>query len=220
MHFKISAEIFTCKGDRNPLRYISVYRAWIFEHDDSKKELAIGSMTFTLVDVESALLDRQPIYDIFLTDSDLMGYFSRLYKQLDERATFKFHFRQFAGGNRNLLILNSLEMRPAFRRQKLGLIATVEIVRQFRSSVGVIAMVPAPLEIVESVPNIGSQVEGPSRKELRLRKQVTAKLKKYFSLVGFHSLSGTDLMVRGSQEPLPFSETLQEDRGHPRALGQ
>lgn len=220
MHFNISVEVDAGEHDLGPHRYISKYHAWICDYEEDEEgeecesEFAVGQMTFTLVDVDSALLDQQPIYDIFDTDGELMDYYFALYRQLDGITTFKRRVERFIRWSRNLLILNTLEIQPKFRGRNYGLLATLEIVQHFRSSVGLIAMTPAPLQIVESVPRKGSQVEGSSKEELRLRNRAIAKLKKYYAGGGFHSLSGTALMVRDPNEPLPFAEILQEDQGY------
>jgi hypothetical protein len=113
--------------------------------------------------------------------------------------------------NFNLLILDRIEILPAYRGGGAGLLILIGLIERFGAGAGVIALKPFPLQFEEKQPHNSSawakrlRLEDLPRNE-RMSKE---KLKQYYGKLGFVEMKSTPFMFRGMAWELPSVEQLR-----------
>jgi GNAT superfamily N-acetyltransferase len=201
-----------CAGDEPPSRYAHEYEGAIraMDEDYSPAE-TIGSFRVFVLDVESAVNERESIFDVFDWRAETLPFFEALY---EEDASFNAAASRVladeCGGlwEPNILILDRLEIHPEFRRRRYGLQALQALMEEFRLGVGIMAMKPFPLQFEGGDPATRRSASQPasSRQVKGTFTSCRAKLRRYYSELGFRLVPKTDIMIRAADKPIPHVE--------------
>lgn len=202
-------------ADDEPSRFLFEAGGKLVLTDDDDNKTEVGVFSAMTVDVQAAIVERESVFDIFDSDSTSIGYFDALYDH--DSCDFKPEVVNVAYGddylwNPNLLILDRLAVYPEHRGHGIGLLALRALIHRLRVGVGLIAMKPYPLQfearlLDESDLNKGKRL-GLDGFKLSQQK-ATAKLKKYYSRLGFKAVPRTEYMVRSVELPLPSVTSLR-----------
>jgi hypothetical protein len=109
----------------------------------------LGRFIVKQVDVDSAVIEGDSVFDIFDLSASTIGYFEDLYDY--RTATFKDSVlraldceHQYVPSS--LLIIDRLELAPAYRGLGAGLDAMKMLISRFRVGAGMVAVKPFPLQ--------------------------------------------------------------------------
>jgi GNAT superfamily N-acetyltransferase len=164
-----------------------------------------GTFSVMVLDLESAVNERESVFEVFDAHQSTIGYFEALY---EEDASFKPGVVKvaFGGDERwspNLLILDRLMILERHRGSGLGLEVLASLIAYFRTGTGLIAMKPFPLQFEHDAgtrPNFEEFALGRFTKSER---SSTAALRRYYRKLGFQLVPGTEYMVLSSDADLP-----------------
>lgn len=182
---------------------------------DDDNEIELGAFSAMVVDVQSAIVEHESVFDVFDSHSTSITYFQELYDH--GSGDFKPRVLKVAYGdnyylwNPNLLILDRLIVYPEHRGHGVGLLALRALIQRLRVGVGLIAMKPFPLQYEAKFLD---ESDADERKRLGLedfklpQPKATAKLKKYYGRLGFKTVPRTEYMVRSVELPLPPEASL------------
>jgi GNAT superfamily N-acetyltransferase len=101
------------------------------------------------IDVDSAVVEGESVFDIFDYSATTIGYFEDLYDY--HRADFKDSVLRTLGCANEyvpstLLIVDRLELKPEYRGRGIGLQAMKILISRFRVGAGIAAIKPFPLQ--------------------------------------------------------------------------
>ncbi len=193
--------------DDEPSRYIKALEGYVLVHTGMRRE-RIGRFKIFVIDVELAINDGSSVFDVFDTYSETYGYWS-LYS-----SPFQFKkkvINAFPEGDRwkpNILILDRMEIFPRHRGKGIGLRSLRCLQREFSTGCGIVAMKPFPLQFEGGLP--APNEESPEFVELALgtfdrnERRATAKLRAYYSRLGFVRVPRTDYMVADPLVSMPL----------------
>lgn len=204
--------------DEEPSRYVKTISGTIkVLGDDGDGETDAGTFRVFIVDAESAINDHEPVFDVFDTFSATAAYFELYTPNMDFKPKV---VRALGGDDRwgpGMLILDRLEILPAYRGQAIGLRVLRWLCLQFSMGCGIIAMKPFPLQFEGGVPAKNKQKD--SFQTLRLDtfssnlSVATKKLRRYYGRLGFVSVPRTPFMVADPMRPTPtFYGLLDADQ--------
>ncbi|MCT7295490.1 hypothetical protein N5J06_22405 [Ralstonia sp. CHL-2022] len=208
--------------DYEPSRFVWEWAGHVELLDaETRAASEIGTFAVRYVDAESAMNARESLFDVFDSDSTTIDYYAALY----EGAWFKdglagFELSEDYGQSANLLILDRLLIRPAYRSRGFGLAALAALIRRFGMGAGLIAMKPFPLQFEHSFAKRDAGGNAPAADEYELRvfsgsrRTATAKLKRYYAALGFKTVRNTEFMVRPPAAPLPEPHSLRQRWEH------
>ena len=167
--------------------------------DDREKSTLVGTMRAFFVDIEEAAINGDDPYSVLDQEEATAPFYPVLFNARTN--DFKASICRLAGGDtwsRNLLILDRLEILPAYRGKHLGLACLYRCMQQHRHGAGLVALKCFPLQFEHKVPN-GSEVKWHQKmkmevlgKELRTCR---SKLASYYSLLGFKRIGKTEFMI-------------------------
>lgn len=200
-------------GDEEPSRFIHQLDGRIeLLLDDDAKRLAIGKFSALVVDVESAINERVHPFDVFDSHRATAPYYRPLFL---ERSWTGADFRTpvvkaFYGEDEpwrpNLLILDRVTVFPEHRGNGVGLLAIRGLIKRFRMGVGLVVMIPFPLQF-EADPVTPVDFEERSRLGLDQFNmgydRALAKLRSYYATLGFRTIPRTRLMGLATDRKLP-----------------
>lgn len=200
-------------GDEEPSRFIHQLDGRIeLLLDDDAKRLAIGKFSALVVDVESAINERVHPFDVFDSHRATAPYYRPLFL---ERSWTGADFRTpvvkaFYGEDEpwrpNLLILDRVTVFPEHRGNGVGLLAIRGLIERFRMGVGLVVMIPFPLQF-EADPVTPVDFEERSRLGLDQFNmgydRALAKLRSYYATLGFRTIPRTRLMGLATDRKLP-----------------
>lgn len=164
-------------------------------------EFKIGEFQARTIDVVSAIEDDYDLFAVFDEESVTYGFFDELFgldfelKPAVKRAT---RVNDFGLGT-NLLILERLEILPAWRGQGHGHAAMIGMMRWFRTGMGLIALKAFPLQF-ESGFKLGSDYRpeyGLEDFKINLT-GARAKLMQHYANLGFKRIGKRGYMVRST----------------------
>lgn len=142
-------------------------------------------------------------YAHVILDSNKAPFSSRLEKLLgDEIWDF------------NLLILDRIEILPAYRGHGIGLLTLISLIQRFGEGAGVVGIKPFPLQFEPKQNRSSSEWA----KSLRLeeltseRKKAKEKLKLYYGKLGFVEMKSTPFMFFNTAWALPSVEQLRAQK--------
>lgn len=183
----------------------------LFGIDDNDDRELIGKFRVYYVDVECAINEGEPIFDVRdAHSSHLEEYFEPVFGS--EAPDFSNRLLDLLGHEVlgcNLLILDRLEVLPQYRGKGLGLSVLRHMITRFSSGAALVAMKPFPLQF-EAAPSSAAEKKWRTRlslAQLPTDKDVaTEKICQYYSKLGFLSLGSTPMMVMSTAWSLPFIE--------------
>jgi len=163
-----------------------------------------GRFVVYYLDIAGALTAHYPLFDVMDALQVTTDYWSAL---LESDGRLRPELERLVGDppfDLNLLILDRLELLPAYRGRGLGLRVLCEMIRRFSPGAGIVAMQPFPLQFQ----NRRGEVEtDPWRRSLKLpggvKRSALQTLRRHYAKLGFVRVPKTDLMIRSTEWPLP-----------------
>jgi len=200
-------------GDEEPSRFIHQLDGRIeLLLDDDAKRLAIGKFSALVVDVESAINERVHPFDVFDSHRATAPYYRPLFLErswtgADFRTpVVKAVYGEDEPWRPNLLILDRVTVFPEHRGNGVGLLAIRGLIERFRMGVGLVVMIPFPLQF-EADPVTPVDFEERSRLGLDQFNmgydRALAKLRSYYATLGFRTIPRTRLMGLAADRKLP-----------------
>lgn len=192
--------------DDEPSRYIKRLEGHVLLNFASTRK-RIGRFKIVVIDVELAVNDRYPVFDIFDYEAATLGYWSLYKSDLEFK---KKVVNVLPGGDRwqpNILILDRLEIFPKYRGKGVGLRVLRCLQRHYSSSCGIVAMKPFPLQFEGGTPE--ENAAEPKFVELGLgavdrnENRAMAKLRAYYARLGFVRVPGSVYMVADTAVAMP-----------------
>jgi hypothetical protein len=185
----------------------------LFSVDDNDGRELVSKFRFYYVDVERAIHEGMPLFDVFDAHSHIVEYYDavsgsnapdfsdRLIKLLNHDVL-----------GSNVLILDRLEIPPQYRGSKLGLRTMGHMIRRFAAGAAVVAIKPLPLQLeVEPSGEDEQKWRTSFLAQLPKDKRVAIAIKKlcdYYTKLGFLRISRTPFMIRATAWPIPEAESV------------
>lgn len=213
---EINSRLIT-PGDEPPHRYVHEYEGSVRLLDEHYS-LAdrIGIFKATVLDIESAVNERESIFDVFDWSQETIGFFEPLY---EEDGSFKDPVARLLYGKYggmwepNALLLQRLAIKRQFRGFGYGLQALQALIEELRVGVGIIAMKPFPLQFEGRTRNRDEEElsEYCFDQFLGNARTARAKLRRYYARLGFKPVPKTEYMVMSADMtaklPVPWSRS-------------
>lgn len=209
----------TLVDDQEPNRYHKCIdgRVRLVDDDDSDQRTTIGQFSIIVIDVESAMNEGERMFDVFDCDGRTVDYFS-LYD--DEEMGFVPEVTKvLKGGERwspNMLVLDHLEILPAYRGNGYGLQALRWMQFHFGTGCGIVALVPFPMQFAGW--ELDDERDKKTFAKMKLgtfsnnRPVAFQRLRAYFARAGFVRVPGTDYMISDPLMKLPSIRSLRAVR--------
>jgi hypothetical protein len=189
----------TLVDDREPGRFVKKIKGSIVNQVDDVKTVKIGQFSVIVIDVESAVNERESTFEIFDYSSRTIDYYDFYTPDMDFKPKV---LAALPAGERwapNMLVLERLEILPKYRGQGAGLRVLRWLHFHFGMGCGIVVMKPYPLQFEGGQPH--ENVDDPMFKRLRLGTFTTdfeparKKLRDYYGRLGFKLVKGTEYMV-------------------------
>lgn len=183
-------------SDEEPSRFLYETTGRIVGIGEEDDSVLIGKFAVFYVNVAAAVNEETSLYDVMDTTAAAFDYFAAIFDpQTEDIATGLDELLNFEFGYGNILILDRLEILPAFRGHRLGLAIMKQLIERFGVGAELVAIKPFPLQ------GEGRPLEpGAWRDSLELEKlggdfeTSSAKLRQYYSELGFKRLEPTPYM--------------------------
>lgn len=167
---------------------------------DGGDDALAGRFSLFYVDIDGVLDSRTSLFDVMDQQQATHDY----YAALIEAETYYFNdavqraLGAVASLSGNLLILDRLELLPAYRGHRHGLVLLREMIRRFGHGAGLVAIKPFPLQF-EHPPSddhakkwrAGLGLEAMPRD----KRTATHRLCEYYEVMGFRRVARTPFMV-------------------------
>ena len=175
--FRTSMSDFECGG-----LHLAAYEGELHVFLDEEREEQAGQARLFVLNAEGAERDGESLFNLLDMRAETAAFIPLLGEEdtqlapevceiLDEKVS----------ANRNMLLLDRLEIEPAFRGQQLGLKYAAAAIRRFGLGCRLAAARPLP----------SPQAGRPGSRQRAAR----AVLRRYFARAGFVPLPGSDLMI-------------------------
>lgn len=199
MYLSLQYSHNTLVDDREPGRFVKEIDGVILNQIDDVRTVRIGRFSVMVIDVESAVNERESTFDIFDYSSRTIDYYSLYTPDMDFRPKV---LAALQGGERwapNMLVLERLEILPKYRGQGAGLRVLRWLHFHFGMGCGIVVMKPYPLQFEGGEPH--ENANETTFKRLRLGaftaefEPARKKLRDYYGRLGFRLVKGTEYMV-------------------------
>ena len=205
--------------DEEPGRFIKNFRGAVYVYISDTRKVKAGEFSIYVVDVESAYNERESVFQIFDSESALIGYYS-LY---EEDHAFKPEVMKAINDDSrwapNILIFDRLEIYPKFRKQGLGLRVLRWLLMQFGMGCGLVAMKPYPLQFENGTPAENRSKDAFIKLNLgefdANFKRAKKKLEAHYAKLGFQRVRGMEYMVADPLRVAPSVASLGADPDAP-----
>lgn len=178
----------------------------------SDEEIIAGKFRAYYIDIVSAINDGTvSVFDVFDSRSCTLDYYSAIYENesfdINEKLLKALDCDPFFG---NVLIIDRLEILPAFRAHNLGLVTMRRLIQRFGAGASIAAIKPFPLQF-----EANKDIDDEWSQQLKLpafdknNRSATARLKKYYRKLGFVSLPSTPFMFLELERTLPSVDNLK-----------
>ncbi len=175
----------------------------------------IGRFRVIQVDAESAVSEGVSVYQVFDCQAVTWAYFEALYDRNFEVSSHVLRLLDCDGQSMSasLLILDRIEIKPAYRGNEYGLEALRCMIQRFRMGAGLIVMKPFPLQYEAAASDLtpGELAERGLTGFPMSARVATAKLRKYYARLGFQRIPRTPFMALPTCWPMPVAG-IPEDR--------
>jgi len=177
----------------------------ILDVDEYDEQTHIGRFRLYYVDVERAYNEGVSVFSIMDSYAHTVDYFDAIFG--DSSPDFSEALQELLDHDlvgSNLLILDRVEIFPAYRGKRLGLQALKHMVKRFSPGAAVVAMNPYPLQF-ESEPR--GELDTMQWSELGLyelptdKAAATKKLRRHYSQLEFVPLPSSPFLVRSTAWP-------------------
>lgn len=188
-------------GSGEPNDFLSHYQGDVELYDTERdKPICAAKLSVFLVHADAAERAGMPLYDVLDADSKTAPFLALLHESeagnfsSDVLGILKDDFAM----SRDMIILDRIEILPEFRGKRLAYRVTQGLVDRWAAGNRIVALKAFPLQFEFSTKK-RSDKWGRRMKFGALpkgRRKAAARLKKYYSNMGFVSVRGTDLMIR------------------------
>ncbi|MDN4053695.1 hypothetical protein QPK32_11455 [Massilia sp. YIM B02763] len=197
--------------DDDPSHYVHSTHGTVIGLDKNDNETLVGKFHIYYLDICAAVNASASVFDMFDCHAVTLDYYGAIFTgdslDISDKLEKLFKFESAWG---NVLILERLEILPAFRGRNLGLIVMRRLIERFGSGAAYVAIKPFPLQ----KEYIGSREEDSWRTELQLSnldknyRRAIAKLHRHYRQLGFKTMKGTPFMFRMGNDALPSTDDL------------
>lgn len=189
------SEVAIDSGD--PLDFAYRYSGTIVASTSLDEKTIAGKFCAYYIDIASAINNGTvSVFDIFDSRSTTLDYYPAIYANesldINEKLLKALDCSHFFG---NVLIIDRLEILPAYRAHNLGLLIMRRLIERFGAGASITAIKPFPLQF-----EANKHLDDEWSQQLKLptfdtnNRSATARLKKYYRKLGFVSLPGTPFM--------------------------
>lgn len=194
----------TLVSDEDPRCFIKDIEGEILL-DRADQEKKIGIFRVIIIDVECAVSSEESVFRVFDTEQTTLDYYS-LYDDFHE---FKPSVVKAMGGDGrwepNMLILDRLEIYPAYRGKTYGLHVLRWLQHHFSTGCGIVVMKPFPLQFEARFKSDADSLE--LHRFTKDKRKAVKALRDYDARLGFRRVPKTEYMVR---DPMLRFPTLEE----------
>ena len=185
-----------------PTDFIYETTSDLYNISDYEERVFVGKFRLYYVDVERAINEEMPIFDIFDTYCHTAGYFDPIFgSNSPEFSDRLLKLLNYDVLYRNILILDRLEILPKYRGNGLGLNIMRHMMNRFGPGTGVVTLKPFPLQFEPESTRIEDEKWYNDLGLSQLPKDervATKKLFNYYSRLGFLRIGLTPFMVRAT----------------------
>ncbi|CAL63149.1 Hypothetical protein HEAR3040 [Herminiimonas arsenicoxydans] len=196
----------------SPDDFIYTLTGRVVAGDPSDEVITVGKFRAYYVDANAAFnYNKVSLYDIFDTYQETVDYYEAIYdinsEEFSEKLLKALKADYLIG---NVLIIDRLEILPAFRSYNLGLITMRRLILRFGIGAGITAIKPFPLQFEMEIHR-----DDDWKEQLVLTafdknsRSATASLKKHYRKLGFVPLPGTPFMFLENDKTLPSVADLR-----------
>jgi hypothetical protein len=182
--------------DNDPMDFIThIETAITCVAEDREEGPIVGEISAALVEVDRALRMNQSLYDIFDSYSHTWQFYEALTGEHDNLTNALEHYTDGLALKHDLLLLDTIQIEPSHRGNRLGLFATASLIEQFREHCGLVMCQPYPMQF------------GPMFEEKKWRRRYGAgldlkdeaaaltKVQDYWRELGFREIGKTGFML-------------------------
>ena len=177
-------------------RYAGRIKAYVVDTDGARR------LGYSAIDALDAISSATAAFCPLYSRKEAGGFSPAVMKLLDT---------DFVWSDR-MLIIDRVELLPGFRGASFGLVCMRALIMQLGLGCSVAALKAFPLQY-EPLPSQPKELMWHKKMQLGVlpasEANSTAKLKKYYSRLGFMSVRGTDLMILDLDLELPSIDELQ-----------
>lgn len=193
--------------------YSTLIKGEMFNLDDyGDVNNQIGSIQGYYVDFENSWADGYEPFDILDLDGSTAAYYDVLF-DFDTKK-----FKEDIGSDiiySNLLIVDRLEIKPAYRNQKIGLYSMFRMIQQFSHGCGLVAIKVFPLQF-EAKRDDEKRKKWFADMELGSFEQEETpafkKLKMYYQQLGFVEVGNSNFMILNTSYKQPSLNDIETGR--------
>lgn len=196
--------------DDDPSHYAHSTYGTVIGVDKDDNEALAGKFCLHYLDICAAVNASASVFDIFDCRASTLDFYGAIFAgdslTVSAKLNRLFNFEPAWG---NVLILDRLEILPAFRGNNLGLIVMRRLIERFGAGAAYVAIKPFPLQGEyhhrDVVDEWADRLQlGKFEENLR---RSTAKLRRHYARLGFKALKGKPFMFRMGDHALPLPKT-------------
>lgn len=176
----------------------------------------VGQFKAMYLDIDGALIEGENPFHVFDVMSTTADFWPLFREDKEWGVVVRPNVARVVGGTDslfalNLLILDRLEILPAYRGHGIGLLALRALIHRLRAGAGLVALKAFPLQF-EAAFRDGQPDAKAAGMELASfvtnERTATAALKRYYGRLGFRRIPGTEFMAMAGNQRLPEHEAL------------
>lgn len=182
-----------------PTTYLDEIAGDVVAHNEERSPCVAGRFSVYYVDCDGALNAGVSLFEVMDQNQEIHNYYAAL---IDfETGDFRAEVVQATGADYlvgNILVLDRLELLPAYRGSGHGLALLRAMIRSFGRGAGVVAMLPFPSQFG----TLGADASNPEWRDKmevgrmkRSKKAAIKRLHTYYATLGFRDIPGTEYMV-------------------------
>ena len=175
---------------------------------DSESNVIIGRISSSLVQVGRVADAGEDLFDVMDGQSrEMAEYHTVLFKpnDWDYNDRIRSQFPDIV--SLDLLIIERAEIKPAFRKRGLGLLAACRTIDVFGANCGLVVMKPFPLQFRNYLRSDGESLTGLRMRQVNSR-TARQKLRSHWARAGFKRVNGTDYWALCSGRKRPSLNTM------------
>lgn len=183
-----------CESVLEPQSYCTEIRGTIYKHIADGDDIVAGRISGKILHVQAMRNDRAWIFDVLDNVSgEIEQYHDAFFSDDHQDYREELDLESFGP---DLLVLERMEILPAHRRRRLGLLVMRDVMSRYGSTCAAIAIHPFPLQHSECF--VKRDLEAPPESRMgygdmsRDFEVSTKKLVDYYSRLGFRPVPGHD----------------------------
>lgn len=186
-------------GSPEPSRFVHDYSGEVRLMDDDGAETCIGCFEAIVVDVEGAIREGQSVADVFDVSQSTLRTYEALYgyPRFTPRTAVRNLLGRWPAPNPNLLQIERLVLWQAYQGRGIGLHVINGLIQRLGMGVGVVAMLPFPLQFEGASDGADREVLRAALTNFEVSERAAfRKLRSHYGRLGFVRVPRTDMMVR------------------------